>query len=43
MIIDEEAFNESLEKVKALKISLVYPGHGESFQMEHFMKKESEE
>ena len=39
MIIDDEAFNESLEKLKALKISLVYPGHGESFQMEQFMKK----
>jgi glyoxylase-like metal-dependent hydrolase (beta-lactamase superfamily II) len=43
MIIDDEDFNESFEKLKGLKISYVYPGHGESFQMEHFMKKELKE
>lgn len=39
MIVDDKAFNESLEKLKDLKINIVYPGHGESFQMEQFMKK----
>jgi hypothetical protein len=39
MIVDDESFKESLEKLKALKINFVYPGNGESFQMEQFMKK----
>jgi hydroxyacylglutathione hydrolase len=43
MIVDDEAFNESLEKLNTLKINIVYPGHGESFQMEPFMKKGLEE
>jgi hydroxyacylglutathione hydrolase len=38
MIVDDDAFNESLEKMKELKINIVYPGHGKSFQMEQFMK-----
>jgi len=43
MIVDVEAFNESLEKLKDLKINIAYPGHGESFQMEQFIKKGFEE
>jgi hydroxyacylglutathione hydrolase len=43
MLIDHEAFNESLEKLKDLKINIVYPGHGQSFQMEQFMKKNLKE
>jgi hydroxyacylglutathione hydrolase len=38
LIADKKAFNESLEKLKGLKISTVYPGHGEPFTMERFIK-----
>lgn len=39
MIVDDEAFNKSLKKLEDLKINITYPGHGESFQMDQFMKK----
>ena len=39
LIADKKAFNESLEKLNGLKISTVYPGHGEPFPMEQFIKK----
>jgi hydroxyacylglutathione hydrolase len=38
LIADKKAFNESIEKLKGLKISTVYPGHGEPFPMEQFIK-----
>jgi hydroxyacylglutathione hydrolase len=37
LIADKKAFNESIEKLKGLKISTVYPGHGEPFPMEQFI------
>jgi len=40
LISDKEAFEASVEKLKQLKISIVYPGHGEPFQMERFMKSQ---
>jgi len=40
LIADKKAFNESLEKLKGLKINTVYPGHGEPFPMEQFMKNQ---
>jgi hydroxyacylglutathione hydrolase len=40
LIADKKAFNESLEKLKGLKISTVYPGHGEPFPMEQFIKNQ---
>ena len=43
MIVDDKAFDESLEKLKGLKINIAYPGHGESFLMEQFMKEGLEE
>lgn len=33
IIIDPETFNVSVEKLRALKVSTVYPGHGKSFKM----------
>jgi hydroxyacylglutathione hydrolase len=39
MIVNDEAFNKSVEKLEVLKINITYPGHGESFQMDLFMKK----
>ncbi len=38
LIADKKAFNKSLEKLKGLKINRVYPGHGEPFPMEQFLK-----
>jgi hydroxyacylglutathione hydrolase len=43
IISDKKAFNESVEKLKELKISKVYPGHGEPFPMELFMKNQNNE
>lgn len=43
LIVDDEAFDKSLEKLKELKIDIAYAGHGKSFQMEQFMKKGLEE
>jgi hydroxyacylglutathione hydrolase len=40
LIADKNAFNESLEKLKGLKISTFYPGHGEPFTMEQFIKNQ---
>ena len=40
LIADKKAFNESVEKLKELKISIVYPGHGEPFTMEQFIKSQ---
>jgi hydroxyacylglutathione hydrolase len=40
LIADKKAFNESVEKLKGLKISMVYPGHGEPFPMEQFIKNQ---
>jgi hydroxyacylglutathione hydrolase len=40
LIADKKAFNESIEKLKRLKISMVYPGHGEPFLMEQFIKNQ---
>jgi hydroxyacylglutathione hydrolase len=36
---DLAAANASVEKLKGLKISTVYPGHGEPFPMETFLQK----
>ena len=38
MIVDDDAFDASVEKLKQLKINTVYPGHGKPFQMEQFIK-----
>jgi len=40
LIADKKAFYESVEKLKELKISTVYPGHGEPFTMEQFIKNQ---
>lgn len=40
LIADKKAFNESVEKLKGLKIGTVYPGHGEPFPMEQFIKNQ---
>jgi len=40
LIADKKAFTESVEKLKDLKISTVYPGHGEPFAMEQFIKSQ---
>ena len=40
LIADKKAFNESVEKLKGLKIGTVYPGHGEPFLMEQFIKNQ---
>jgi hydroxyacylglutathione hydrolase len=36
IIADKEAFNASVEKLKQMKITKVYPGHGKPFKMELF-------
>jgi hydroxyacylglutathione hydrolase len=41
IVVDKKAFNTSIEKVKQLKISRVYPGHGEPFPMEQFIKNQT--
>jgi hydroxyacylglutathione hydrolase len=43
LIADKKAFNASVEKLKQLKINTVYPGHGEPFRMELFMKNQNNE
>jgi hydroxyacylglutathione hydrolase len=40
LIADKKAFNESIEKLNGLKIGTVYPGHGEPFPMEQFIKNQ---
>jgi hydroxyacylglutathione hydrolase len=40
LIADKKAFSESVEKLKELKINIVYPGHGEPFTMEQFIKNQ---
>jgi hydroxyacylglutathione hydrolase len=40
LIADKNAFNASVEKLKSLEISTVYPGHGSSFPMDVFLSKE---
>ena len=40
LIADKNAFTESVEKIKELKINTLYPGHGEPFTMEQFMKNQ---
>ena len=42
MIVNDEAFHESVEKLKQLKINIAYPGHGKSFQMEQFINKQNQ-
>ncbi|MFX1251799.1 MAG: MBL fold metallo-hydrolase [Promethearchaeota archaeon] len=39
MIVDHEAFNTSIKKLKELKINTVFPGHGKPFLMEQYLKK----
>ena len=39
LIVDDDAFTESFEKLKKLEINIAYPGHGESFLMEQLTKK----
>jgi hydroxyacylglutathione hydrolase len=41
IVADKKAFNASVEKLKKLKITTVYPGHGESFPMEQFIKTQN--
>ena len=36
IVADKVAFNASVEKLKQLKITMAYPGHGEPFLMELF-------
>jgi len=38
LIADKKALDETIEKLKGLKISMVYPGHGEPFTMEQFIE-----
>jgi len=42
MIVDNEAFDASVEKLKQLKINTAYPGHGKPFQMEQFIKNHNQ-
>jgi hydroxyacylglutathione hydrolase len=42
LIADKKAFEASVEKLKQLKIDTVYPGHGEPFQIEQFMKSQAQ-
>ncbi|MCW4005978.1 MAG: MBL fold metallo-hydrolase [Candidatus Bathyarchaeota archaeon] len=35
---DDQAFEQSIEKLKQLKVNTVYPGHGEPFQIQEFLK-----
>jgi len=39
LIDDSAAANASVEKLKSLRINIVYPGHGKPFPMELFVKK----
>lgn len=41
LISDKDAFGASVEKLNGLKISMVYPGHGEPFPMEQFIKTQN--
>ena len=41
LIADKEAFGASVEKLKQLKLHTVYPGHGEPFPMEQFIKTQN--
>jgi hydroxyacylglutathione hydrolase len=41
LISDKEAFSASVEKLNKLKISMVYPGHGEPFPMEQLIKNQT--
>jgi hydroxyacylglutathione hydrolase len=41
LIANKKAFNASVEKLNGLKISMVYPGHGEPFPMEQFIKTQN--
>ena len=38
LIADKKAFNASVEKLKQLKLHTIYPGHGEPFPVEQFIK-----
>lgn len=38
LISDKKAYSESVQKLKGLKINMVYPGHGEPFPMKQFME-----
>jgi hydroxyacylglutathione hydrolase len=42
LIADKKAFETSVERLKQLIIGMVYPGHGEPFQMELFMKSQAQ-
>ena len=37
MVDDLDEFNESIAKVKGLKIKMIYPGHGQPFSMDSYM------
>lgn len=39
IIDDSDAAHASIEKLKSLQITTVYPGHGQPFPMEQFVKK----
>jgi hydroxyacylglutathione hydrolase len=41
IVVDKKASNDSIEKLKQLEIKTVYPGHGEPFPMEQFIKSEN--
>lgn len=41
LVSDKAAFGASIEKLNQLKISMVYPGHGEPFSMEQFIKNQT--
>jgi hydroxyacylglutathione hydrolase len=41
LIADKKAFNASIEKLKQLELHTIYPGHGESFPIEQFIKTQN--
>jgi hydroxyacylglutathione hydrolase len=40
LIDDQDEYDASIERLKALDVKTVYPGHGRPFTMEHFMGDE---
>lgn len=42
IIADKKAFEASIEKLKQLKINTAYPGHGNPFPMEQFIKNQNQ-
>jgi hydroxyacylglutathione hydrolase len=41
LIADKKAFSASVEKLKLVNVSIVYPGHGEPFPMEQFIQTQN--